>query len=141
MWMRYRAHALALGVAHATLITSSAHGQVQAASPNGRTVVTVEIREGGLFYSVQRDNRAILLPSRLGFEFQGAPPLRDGLRITGSASNSVDETWTQPWGEVARVRDSHNERRVSISEVAPGGRQFVVVCRIFNDGVGFRYEF
>jgi alpha-glucosidase len=120
---------------------AAAQTPVRVESPNGRTVVTVEVREGGLFYSIQRDNRAIFLPSRLGFEFHGAPPLRDGLRITGSTTRTVDTVWTQPWGEVARVRDHHNERRISVSEASPAGRQLVVVFRVFNDGVGFRYEF
>jgi alpha-glucosidase len=134
---------LAIGVLCVNAITAaaSAQNQLRVESPNGRNVVTVEVREGGIFYSVQRDNRAVLLPSRLGFEFQGAPALRDGLRITGSTTNSVNQVWAQPWGEVARVRDNHNERRVSVSEAAPGGRQFVVVFRVFDDGVGFRYEF
>src|SRR2546425_1269840 len=60
--------------------------------------------------------------------------------MVDTTSNTVDETWTQPWGEVARVRDHHNELRVSIAEVASPGRRFVVVFRVFNDGVGFRYE-
>ena len=119
---------------------AAAQTQLRVESPNGRTVVTVEVREGGLYYSIQRDNRAIFLPSRLGFEFQGAPPLRDNLRITGSTTRTVDTVWTQPWGEVARVRDRHNERRISVSETSPAGRQLVVVFRVFNDGVGFRYE-
>ena len=119
---------------------ATAQAPVRVESPDGRTVVTVDVREGGLYYSIQRDNRALFLPSRLGFEFQGAPPLRDGLRITGSTSSTVDTVWTQPWGEVARVRDRHNERRISVSEGAPGNRQLVVVFRVFNDGVGFRYE-
>ncbi|HET6700327.1 MAG TPA: glycoside hydrolase family 97 protein, partial [Gemmatimonadaceae bacterium] len=120
---------------------AAAQTQLRVESPNGRTVVTVGVQEGGLYYSIQRDNRAIFLPSRLGFEFQGAPPLRDNLRITGSTTRTVDTVWTQPWGEVARVRDHHNERRISVSEGSPGGRQLVVVFRVFNDGVGFRYEF
>jgi alpha-glucosidase len=139
--MRCLARSFVLGTACATVIAAGLSAQVRVTSPNGRNAVTVEIRDGGLFYSVQRDNRAILLPSRLGFEFQGAPPVRDGLRMTAAAVTTVDELWTQPWGEVARVRDNHNERRVSVSEAAPGGRQFVVVFRVFNDGVGFRYEF
>ena len=106
-----------------TAHTVAAQNQLRVQSPDGRTVVTVEVREGGLFYSIQRDNRPLFLPSRLGFEFQGAPPLRDGLRITGSTTSTVDTVWTQPWGEVARVRDHHNELRISVSEVAAGGRQ------------------
>ena len=120
---------------------AAAQNQLRVQSPDGRTVVTVEVREGGLYYSIQRDDRPLFLPSRLGFEFQGAAPLRDGLRITGSTTRTVDTVWTQPWGEVARVRDRYNERRISVTEVASGGRQFVVAFRVFNDGVGFRYEF
>ena len=114
---------------------------VRVASPDGRNIVTVETRRDSLVYSVARDGRKVVLPSRLGFEFQGAPPLRDGLAITGTLRNSVDETWEQPWGEVARVRDHHNELRVSLAETAELGRRFDVVFRVFDDGVGFRYEF
>src|SRR5712691_5560645 len=116
--------------------------QLRVASPDGRTAVIVQVREGRLYYSVSRDGRALLLPSLLGFEFRGAPPLRDSLQVTDSARQTVDETWTQPWGEVARVRDHHNELRVGVAETAPAplGRRFTVVFRVFNDGVGFRYE-
>ncbi|HEX2718589.1 MAG TPA: glycoside hydrolase family 97 protein, partial [Gemmatimonadaceae bacterium] len=78
--------------------------------------------------------------SRLGFEFQGAPALRDGLRIVGSTTSSRDTTWTQPWGEVARVRDHHNERRIDVEESAAPGRRFTLAVRVFDDGLGFRYE-
>ena len=118
-----------------------AQDQLRVASPNGRTVVTIGISEGRLYYAVNRDNRPLMLPSRLGMEFQGARPLAEGLRITGSTTSSADTTWTQPWGEVARVRDRHNERRVSVTETGAGARNFVVVFRVFDDGLGFRYEF
>ncbi len=132
----------ALGVALAALfgLTTSAQGQARVASPDGRNQLTAELREGKLYYSVQRDGRPLLLPSLLGFEFQGAPTLRDGLQLVDTTRKTVDETWTQPWGEVARVRDHHNELRVAVTEAAPPNRQFTVVFRLFNDGVGFRYE-
>ena len=139
---RCMARPLTIGVTCATLAAAAlgAQDQARVASPNGRNVVTIGINEGRLVYSVDRDNRAILLPSRLGIEFQGARPLAGGLRITGSTTTTVDTTWTQPWGEVTRVRDRHNERRVSVAETVADGRQFVVVFRVFDDGVGFRYE-
>src|SRR5688572_30219276 len=56
--------------------------QVRVASPDGRNQVTLELRDGHLGYSLARDGRALILPSRLGFEFRAAPTLRDGLRIT-----------------------------------------------------------
>ncbi|MGH7427916.1 MAG: glycoside hydrolase family 97 protein [Candidatus Methylomirabilaceae bacterium] len=143
MEMRCWPRSLALGVVYATLSAAAtyAQDQVHVASPDGRIRVTVEIRDGGLSYGVQRDGRAVLLPSRLGFEFRGAPPLRDGLRVVDTTRSTADETWIQPWGEVARVRDHHDELKVSAAEAAPPNRRFAVVFRVFNDGVGFRYEF
>jgi alpha-glucosidase len=140
---RSLARSLTIGLTVATTVTAPALAQDRftVASPNARTVVTIGINEGRLYYAVDRDRRALMLPSRLGMEFQGAPPIAEGLRITGSATSSADTTWTQPWGEVARVRDRHNERRVSVAETGAGGRNFVVVFRVFDDGLGFRYEF
>jgi alpha-glucosidase len=110
------------------------------ASPNGRNAVSLATREGGLFYVLKRDGKDLLFPSRLGFAFRGAPALRDTLRITGATRRSFDSTWTQPWGEVARVRDHYNELRVSVQETGRRSRKFDVVVRAFNDGIGFRYE-
>src|SRR5256714_2672891 len=109
-------------------------------SPDGRNRVEVTTHEGKLYYMLSRDGRALLLPSVLGFEFKAAPRLRDGLRITGTRRSSNDEPWTQPWGDVARVRDHHNELRVSVGETAPPQRRFDLVVRAFNDGIGLRYE-
>ncbi len=120
---------------------ASAQEPVRVASPDGRNIVTVETRAGALLYSLDRGGRKVVLPSRLGFAFRDAPPLRDSLTITGTERNTVDETWEQPWGEVARVRDHHNELRVSVAEATQPGRRFDVVFRAFDDGVGFRYEF
>ena len=114
--------------------------QIQVASPDGRTIVTVQTHDGKLYYSVERDGHALFTPSLLGFELRGAPPLRDSLRIADSARATFDSTWTQPWGEVARVRDHHNELTVSVVETAPPNRRFGVTFRVFNDGLGFRYE-
>jgi alpha-glucosidase len=118
----------------------SSQERLRVTSPDGRNVVSVGLQEGRLHYAVERRGRSIVMPSVLGFEFRGAPRLRDSLRITGNARNAVNQTWTQPWGEVARVRDHHNELRVSVVETAPPVRRFDVVFRVFNDGVGFRYE-
>jgi alpha-glucosidase len=133
---------LAPYVAAVALVVSTAPlaGQVRVASPDGRTQLTVETLEGRLSYSLARDGRALILPSLLGFEFRGAPPLRDSLRITDTTRQSHDEWWTQPWGEVARVHDHHNELAVSVEETAAPGRRFILRVRAFDDGVGFRYE-
>ena len=117
-----------------------AQESVQVASPDGRNVVRVEIQDGGLFYGLERDGRKVILPSRLGFDLGADAPLRDDLDFVGTERHSRDETWEQPWGEVASVRDHHNELRVSVVETVTPGRRFDVVFRIFDDGLGFRYE-
>src|SRR5438067_5599038 len=118
-----------------------AFAQVRVASPDGRNAVTVEIHDGRLYYSVQRDDHPLLLPSMLGVAFRGSPPLRDSLRIVDSSRSSYDTTWTQPWGEVSRIRDHHNELKLNVAETAAPNRKFMVAFRAFNDGVAFRYEF
>lgn len=130
-----------LAALSALLATAPAACQVPAEvdSPDGRTVVTVETADGGLFYRVDRDGAPLVLPSRLGFDLRGAPDLRDGLSIAGARRTSVDETWEQPWGQVRTVRDHHNELRVSVEETSAPGRRFDVVVRVFDDGVGLRY--
>jgi alpha-glucosidase len=137
-WCRY----LTLGVAWATLVAGAARAQteVRVKSPDGRNEVTFRVAEGQASYAVQRDGRALLLPSALGIAFQGTPPLQQGLQLVDTARDSVDQLWTQPWGEVARVRDHHHELRVTLQETNQPGRRFTVVFRVFDDGVGFRYE-
>src|SRR6266581_1530431 len=140
-WIRCSARLLTLTVTCALgARAAAAQYRAQVTSPDGRNRVTVEIRDGALTYSVDRDGRAVFLPSRLGFAFQGAPLLRDSLRMVDTSRATVDETWTQPWGEVARVRDHHNELRITVAEVASSGRRFVVAFRAFDDGIGLRYE-
>jgi alpha-glucosidase len=139
--MRRRSGFLAGCLLAATLLPGRPlAAQTRVTSPDGRNEVTVELRDGRLTYALTRDHRALLLPSTFGFEFRGAPRLRDGLRITDSTRQSRDEWWTQPWGEVARVHDHHNELAVSVEETAGPGRRFTVRVRAFNDGVAFRYE-
>jgi alpha-glucosidase len=121
---------------------SNAEAQVLArvASPDGKNEVTVELKDGGLTYAVRRNGTNVVTPSAMGFEFRNAPKLKDGLRLVNIARATHDTTWTQPWGEVRRVRDHHNELRVAVEEARAPGRRFIAVFRVFDDGLGFRYE-
>ena len=129
-----------LAVAGLALAAGPLPGQVGVASPDGRNKVTVEVQDGHLTYSLARDGRMLVLPSMLGFDFRGAPRLLDSLRITDTTRDSHDEWWTQPWGEVARVRDHHNELAVTVEETTAARRRFTLRVRAFDDGIGFRYE-
>jgi alpha-glucosidase len=142
MKARQRAINTIVGIACASVAPGLAPAQttLRVTSPDGKNEVRVGIADGALRYAVNRQGRSILLPSWLGFEFRGAPPLGDSVRVVDTARTSVDETWTQPWGEVARVRDQHNELRVTVEETTASHRRFSVTFRVFDDGVGFRYE-
>src|SRR5947208_16567180 len=117
---------------------SVATSQLRVASPDGRNVVTVDTHEGRLYYAVQRDGRPLLTPSLLGFDFRGAPPLRDSLRIVDSSRSTFDETWPQPCGGVSRIRDHHNELKVGVEETRAPNRNFTLAVRPFHAGVAFR---
>lgn len=121
-------------------LAAPAAAQWTVRSPDGRMLATVELREGRLTWALLRDGKALVLPSALGFAFRGAPALRDGLRIIDSARASHDEWWTQPWGEVARVHEQYNELAIAAEEVAAPARRFTLRLRLFDDGLGFRYE-
>ncbi len=110
------------------------------ASPDGRVEIAFMLDDGVPFYTISREGRDILGKSRLGFVLKGVPALDRGFYIDGVERISSDEVWTQPWGEVKNIRDLHNELCVRLREQEPPGRQMDLVFRVFNDGVGFRYE-
>ncbi|MEK7239776.1 MAG: glycoside hydrolase family 97 N-terminal domain-containing protein [Gemmatimonadota bacterium] len=109
-------------------------------SPDGRTTVVLALSDGRLTWAVTRYSAPVVMQSRLGFTFRGAPPFETGLRLADSARSSGDATFTLPLGETARVRDRHNELRVTVAEAAQPNREMWVVVRAFDDGLGFRYE-
>lgn len=109
-------------------------------SPDGKIEVLFGLVDGVPYYSVHREGAAVILPSRLGFVFLRDAPLDGGLHIAGSEKSSHDETWTQPWGEVETIRDHHNELLIQLAEAGESARRMHIVFRVFDDGVGFRYE-
>ena len=113
---------------------------VVATSPDGRNQIALTLRDGALHWAAARDGRAVVLPSRLGFAFRGAPALGDSLAVTAEQRAERDTTFAMPLGELARVRDHHREVRVTVTERGGLRRSFTVVARAFDDGVAFRYE-
>ena len=110
-------------------------------SPDGKIEVSFGLLDGVPYYSINRQDASVILPSKLGFTFLRDAPLNAGLQIVNAEQTRFDETWTQPWGEVKSIRDQHNELRVTLTDGGATPRQLVIVFRVFDDGVGFRYEF
>ncbi len=109
-------------------------------SPDGRIQVTFVLEDGVPYYAVSRSGEDIIKPSKLGFIFKDAEPLNQNLTVVESKLDSFDETWTQPWGEVEEIRNHYNELRVDLEETTGAHRKMTVVFRVYNDGLGFRYE-
>lgn len=122
------------------LVAARQEPALTVASPDGRTVVTVSAPEGRLRWSASRDRRPVVVPSRMGFTFRDAPALGEDLAIVASERAEHDETFALPWGEVRQVRDQHRELRVKVAERSGLRRELWVVVRVFDDGLGFRYE-
>ncbi len=122
-------------------LSKCAAGQsLQVSSPNGVLRVVFSLQDGAPHYSVTRFGHEMIKPSRLGLVLRNAPSFRDGLRIVASETRSVDEIWTQPWGEKKDIRDHHNELRIVLARTGAPAGKMTVVFRVFDDGVGFRYE-
>jgi len=127
----------------AALIASPAlAAPISVSSPGGVLTVTADVNgEGRPEYSVSRLGTPVIRPSRLGFLLTDAPKLERNFVISEAGRSSVDERWEQPWGERRFVRNRHNEMRIRLTEKTAPGRSMDVVFRVFDDGVGFRYEF
>ena len=112
-----------------------------AESPDGRLVVTVATdSDGRPTWSLARDGKPVIAPSRLGFILADAPKLDRNFAVSSHAIRSHDSTWEQPWGERRTIRDHYDELRVTLIESKAPGRSFDVVFRLHDDGIGFRYE-
>ena len=112
-----------------------------AASPGQVLSVQVAIDEGRASYSVQRFGEPVIAPSRLGFLLRNTEKLERNLRLVEQSGSSFDQTWEQPWGENRYIRNHYTELRLRFAETIKLKRAFVVVFRIYDDGLGFRYEF
>lgn len=129
-------------------------------SPDGGLSMSLTLDENGAVkYALNHGETKVILPSTLGFELRGTvyadkitydngvqksdsrPPFTfaQGFSITDVERNTFDETWTPVWGEESTIRNHYNEMLVKLD--GPQGTKLNIRFRLFNDGLGFRYEF
>jgi hypothetical protein len=123
------------------LLACSTNKKTDESSPDGQIMVEVSDISGELFYAITYKNNKIIDTSSLGFDIKDMPPLAKDMVITGVEQSTFDETWKPVWGPVNNVRNHYNELLVHAIEKNGMKRKFDVRFRVFNDGVGFRYEF
>jgi len=108
-------------------------------SPDKKISFSLKADElGHINYSAFSSGVAVIEDSRLGFSFANVPDFSDGISIRVRDASSYDETWEQSWGERKFIRNNYNEE---LFELSDGKRTLGLRVRIFNDGIGFRYEF
>ena len=111
-------------------------------SPNQLVTLQFSLQaDGSPLYTVNFKNKSVIKPSKLGFELEKDPvSLLNGFTIIDSKTTTFDETWKPVWGEVASIRNNYNELAITLNQTSTN-RQVIIRFRVFNDGVGFRYEF
>lgn len=108
-------------------------------SPSGDIVVDFGIADGRPTYSVTYKGRDVVKPSRLGVKLAGGDQLAEGFETVGFQRASKDEIWRPVWGENAEIRDNCNELLAELRQPSTG-RLMNVRFRVYDDGIGFRYE-
>ncbi len=123
-------------------MAQAAHPVVTAASPDGSITLTVTTdNDSRAIWSLSRRGKLLVAPSKLGFILTDAIAMERGFAITGSDTAKSDTTWEQPWGERRYVRDNHNDVTVHFHQAGEwGGHEMAVHFRLFDNGIGFRYE-
>jgi alpha-glucosidase len=125
----------------AVAVPAHAEQVASAASPDGSITLSVAVDgEGHVLYSISRKGKLLIGASRLGFILTDSQNMVRGFKAVGSETASADSQWEQPWGERRFVRDHHNELLVRFQQSAAPARQMNVRFRLFDNGVGFRYE-
>lgn len=115
--------------------------EYQTTSPDGVLKVVFRLSEAGRpTYQLFHKGQIVIDTSALGFELKDMPPLAEGFRVVKVETGGLDQTWEMPWGEQRMVRNHYNQLRIELKETNEPGRLLSLCFRVFNDGMGFRYE-
>ncbi len=112
-------------------------------SPDGRLQLSFDLTADGTpTYKMDYNNKPVIATSRLGLELRNQKSLLDGFKMERVSRSSFDETWQPVWGEQSSIRNHYNEMAVCLSQPDDNGhlREMIVRFRLYDDGVGFRYE-
>ena len=111
------------------------------ASPNGNVVVSFSLNKQGIpFYKISYKNKPVIKESSLGFLLKGSESLTENFKILDAQKTNFKETWQPVWGEETEILNHYNELLVSLEQTT-SLRKMNIRFRVYNEGVGFRYEF
>ncbi len=125
-----------------TLFSCSQKQQTTVSSPDKNMLVEFSISETGEpSYKILYKNDDVIKTSTLGFDFAREMALKDNFEIINTTSSNFNETWQMPWGEQLDVVNNYKQLKIELQESSKLKRKLNIVFRVYNDGVGFRYEF
>ena len=123
------------------LLMSTAAMAESITSPNGLLKLNFSVNaQGEPVYELSYKDKDVIKPSKLGLELKDDPGLMNGFTLTDAKTSTFDETWEPVWGEVKSIRNHYNELAVTLDQKAQD-RNIVIRFRLYDDGLGFRYEF
>jgi alpha-glucosidase len=123
---------------HSSFVVASI---VTVISPDKSIILSVGTdNDGRAIYGIDRKGKTLISMSHLGFLLTDSHPMVRGFALESHATASADEIWEQPWGERRFVRDNYNELTVRFKQLSGMQRVMIVRFRVFDNGVGFRYE-
>tara|TARA_R110000868_G_scaffold720_5_gene5284 strand:- start:27188 stop:29248 length:2061 start_codon:yes stop_codon:yes gene_type:complete len=139
-------HMLKIVVAFSMIIlmgcNKASQNELSLVSPDKNIKVEFNLSgEGEPFYQVWFNNKTVIDTSFLGFNLENAKSLKDNFKILNSSLNPFNETWQMPWGEQVNVVNNYNALKVELQEKMEPFRKLNIVFKVYNDGIGFRYEF
>lgn len=115
---------------------------LELSSPDETINVSFNLSDTGKpYYMVKKKGQVIIDTSYLGFEFKNAPAFIENFIIKDSKTSVFNETWQMPWGEQLDVVNNYKELKVELQEKVSPERFLNIVFRVYDDGIGFRYEF
>ncbi|WP_276880107.1 glycoside hydrolase family 97 protein [Bacteroides heparinolyticus] len=123
------------------LMMSSAAMAESITSPNGQLKLNFSVNaQGEPVYELFYKGKSVINPSKLGLELKNDSGLMNGFTLANASTSTFDETWQPVWGEVKYIRNHYNELVVTLNQKMQD-RNMIIRFRLFNDGLGFRYEF
>ena len=113
----------------------------QQSSPDGSVMLSFSLKSDGTpSYKVTYKNKPVINESTLGFTLKKAEPLTNNFKVVDTKKSTFKETWKPVWGEESEILNHYNELLVSL-EQNNTNRKMNIRFRVYNEGVGFRYEF
>lgn len=138
--MKYNSfYAVAFAIAGLSYAPTEA-AAVEISSPDGNITVQADVVDGVPTYSIDYKGKHVVKPSTLGYQLADGPDMTDGFTFIDSDTSSFDEIWHPVWGENSSIRNNYRELLVRMAQ-PKHYRKMNLRFRVYNDGVGFRYEF